>query len=335
MKLLPRALAATALFSACLSAAPALAQRPDRTMFRQPHFVEPASWSLGITLGVSDLWGDVGTQGIVDHYANGKYTDNIKALGSIYVRRSFRPALAARFGIGYGRLYAHDNWNETKAKQAETFEDDALQRYIRNQDVRTDIWETYLVAEISPLRFNDNSRMARRRFQPYAVLGLGYFYNRPFSQLKTRSGAGGGRYVDISALRLEGQEFKDAEGKPLEGAPERDKLFHLSVNGGLGVRWDIGKHLGLGAEWMYRYTFTDQIDGVSTNYIDPALFDANLNAKDAGVAKEIYDKSWEIIPNYQNAPGALRGNSSVKDGYSSVSINFFWRILAKHQRWWW
>lgn len=323
------------LFSAVLLlGSSAGAQRRDNSFFREPHFVEPVGWSLGITLGTSDLWADVGTKGIIDHYNNENYTDHVYALGSLYGRYTFRPAIAARLAISYGRVGAADNFNINKARKASTIEDDAFQRYLRNQDVRTDIWESYLVAEIMPLRFNMNSRMSRRRFQPYVALGIGGFYNRPFGTYTARNGSGGGRYIDLTTLHLEGQEFKGSDGKPLEGAPKKDNLFHVSVPAGLGVRWDIGEHLGLGLEYLYRYTFTDQMDGVSTKYIDPTLFDANLSAQNAAIARDMYDKSWQIYEGAGNAPGAVRGNPAVNDAYSSISINFFWRVLGKQRPWW-
>jgi hypothetical protein len=108
----------------------------------------------------------------------------------------------------------------------------------------------------------------------------------------------------------------------------------MSVPLGLGVRWDIGQQLGLGIEYLYRYCFTDYLDGVSGTYIDPAYFDANLSPKEAAIARDMHDKSWIINNTTSHAPGELRGNKAVKDAFSTVSITFFYKIKSRIRPWW-
>ncbi|MBS1645396.1 MAG: hypothetical protein JST36_10195, partial [Bacteroidetes bacterium] len=104
--------------------------------YRAPEFVERPGWSLGVTFGMSDLWGDVGTKSPLNHYTNDKYWDRPHFMGGIFARYALHPGLVFRTGINYGTLYANDNWNYTAAKKASTLEDDAYQRYARNLDVR-------------------------------------------------------------------------------------------------------------------------------------------------------------------------------------------------------
>ena len=40
-------------------------------------YVEKDGWSIGMNVGMSDLWGDVGTKSAIEHYTNSKYFDKV------------------------------------------------------------------------------------------------------------------------------------------------------------------------------------------------------------------------------------------------------------------
>src|SRR5690606_17528655 len=110
---------------------------------------------------------------------------------------------ALRLGASYGTLHASDEWNKEKAKSAESVEDDAYQRYLRNQQIRSNIWETSLLMEITPRRFNYESLGASKRFQPYVLLGIAYFHFKPTAKYIDKDGNDRG-YVNLYDLNLEG-----------------------------------------------------------------------------------------------------------------------------------
>lgn len=321
---------------AALGAAAANAQ-PWRhaNQHRNPDFVEPRGWSLGATFGITDLWSDVGTKSIIDHYGNDNYAGNIKFMGGLYARYTKSPALSFRLGVNHGTLYASDNWNINKAKKAGSIEDDAFQRYWRHQNIKSKIWEGQLLAEFYPFRLNPETMRARKRFQPYAMLGVAGFYYQPKTEYTKRSDRfGKTTWVDVRDLRTEGEGFVGLDGKPATEVKQYS-LTQFAVPMGLGVRWDIGDNLGLGIEYLYRYCFTDYLDDVSGAYIDPLLYDINLPADKAAIAKDVADKRWQVMPTGDKNPsGQLRGNSSVNDAFSSISINFFYRIGDKQRVWW-
>lgn len=317
------------------SVVPAHAQWSLRKHRRDRDFVQPNTWAIGMTLGTTDLWGDVGTKGLVDHYNNSNYTSNMKFMGGMYGRYTAHPALGIRLGFNFGTLYASDEFNFEKAKKAKSTEDDYYQRYLRNQKVKNIIWDGHLLFEFNPLRMNvDNDHARNRRFQPYLMAGIGGFYMTPKAEYKNRV-TGQTKWQNIYDLHLEGDGFgKLADGSGTYDAPARYKRYQLSIPMGIGFRWDVGKQLGLGIEYLYRYTFTDYLDGVSDRYVNPAVFDANLNAKNAAIAKDVYDRSWIIDPTVTHAPGELRGNKAVPDGYSTLSINFYYKVKSKRIPWW-
>jgi len=291
--------------------------------------IEPRGFSIGTNFGMTDMWGDVGTKSIVDHYNNDKYWKKPMFMGGLYVRYTIHPAVALRLGVNYGTLYATDEWNEHAANKAsDPSKDDAAQRYIRNQDAKTNVWEGNLLVEINPFRFNVESGLAKKRFQPYLLAGVGGFHYRTFSSdidRVTREA----KWVDITDLHLEGQ------GWDFNGAPKQPSSWQLSVPLGVGVRWDIGNQLGLGIEYMWRMTFTDYLDGVSDRYIDPNMYAQHMPADKAALAADIADKSWVIVdPNYKHQPGELRGNKSNNDSYSTISITFFYKIKHRAMAWW-
>lgn len=311
---------------------PAQAQRKYDRGWREPELSEPIGWSVGMTVGLSDLWGDVGTRTPLDHYANSEYWSNTKFMGGVYGRYAFHPAFAARLSTNFGTLYANDNWNKTKAEKAEKLDDDHVQRYLRNQDVRSYVWEGTLMAEIMPFRFNKTTALARKRMQPYLMAGVGVFNHRSQSTWKSRPGNGGGygQWVDIYELHLEGDGWK------FDDAPKLSQRWNINVPLGLGLRWDIGRNVGIGVEYLYRVTFTDYIDGVSDKYLPAQYYDAQLPPDKVGMAMDIVDKTWLITgkDSYRHNAGEIRGNKADNDHFSTISINIFYKINTRRNPWW-
>ncbi len=81
-------------------------------------------------------------------------------------------------------------------------------------------------------------------------------------------------------------------------------------------------------ELLLRKSFTDYIDDVSTEYIDPDLFDKYLSPENAVIARKIHDKTYGIVTpgvtRYE--PGTQRGNPNQNDSYFSVLIKVGIRI---------
>jgi opacity protein-like surface antigen len=319
-----RSLITLCLGLAAASTSNAQIGKPNR-LFRQPKYIDPPSWSIGVNFGLTDLWGDVGTKSILDHYNNDKYWKKPMFMGGLYGRYTPHPALGVRLGVNYGTLYASDNFNEQKAMKASSIEDDAYQRYFRNLNVKSNIWEAQLLLEINLRRLNIYSNAARKHFNPYVAFGVGGFHFRSRGEYKPRNN-NETQWIDLDKLNLEGQGYPNG--------PKKYSQWQLNVPLALGLRWDVGKQLALGVEYAYRYCFTDYIDNVSGKYVDPAIFDQMLDKRDAARARDMYDKSWQIDPSASHLAGEARGNSSVKDGYSTISINFYYKIKDRKSPWW-
>lgn len=294
-------------------------------------YIEHPGFSVGLNVGISDLWGDIGTQSPIDHYTNGKYFKQVFFMGGIFARYSAHPSLGFRLNLDYGTLYATDEWNEKKAMKAKTTDDDAYQRYLRNQDAKVNVWETSLVAEFFPLRLNSESRSASRRLQPYILAGVGLFHQHNYASV-VHAGTKAKKWVDVNDIPLEGEGLTFVNETP--GFSRKVKQFQFAAPVGLGLRWDINNEVSVGVEYMYRITTTDRLDKVSSQYPTDEYYDARLSPEDATLAKAIVDKTWVIDPSFQRKPWATRGNKDVFDGYSTFSVMLIYRLNANKNPWW-
>ncbi|KAA5533604.1 hypothetical protein F0919_13780 [Taibaiella lutea] len=300
-------------------------------------YIEQRGFSIGFNIGQADLWGDVGTKGVIDHYNNNVYTKDIfksmRFMGGMFVRYTYIPGISFRLGVNYGSLYATDEWNTEKALKATYISDDYYQRYVRNLDVKTNIWESNFLVEISPLRLSnwEFGKLSKMRFQPYILVGFGGFFFNPRGTVKDLE-TGVSKTVDLQPLRTEGEGF-NAPGKTF---PKSYSLFSYAGIGGIGFKFDVGKGLGLGLEYQLRYTFTDYLDDVSGAYIDPLDQQVAFlgNPGKADLSNKMSDRSSEIIAGNKNKAGSLRGNPDNKDMYSTVSIMFYWKIKKRNSPWW-
>jgi len=284
-------------------------------------YVEQSGWAIGTTFGTTDLWGNVGTKSPIDHYANSHYTDKIVFMGGIMGRYTVHPCLAFRFEGSFGTLYATDVWNEDAAKKGTTQDPDAYQRWARHQDAKTYIEEGMALMEFEPFRLNPESRTANRRGQIYVDLGVAYMHFTPYTTVGET-----GTWVNAYNLDLEGEGF----GK---GYPPQFSLWTPSIPMGIGYRWDVGKHLNIGCEFLFRYTFSKYLDAVSGTYISDEAFAQHLSAKLAAEAAVTADKGYQYNLEQPNNAGNERGTGK-NEAFSSFTISIYYKIFPANSMWW-
>jgi hypothetical protein len=272
--------------------------RPQRV------YVEPDGWSIGTNIGMTDMWGDVGTKTAVDHYLNSKYFDKVSFMGGMFGRYSFHPLFAIRFQLNFGSFYATDAWNYDGVKTVNHLEGtDYVQRYLRSQTAKAIVFEAATLLELTPRRFNLKGKAYKRR-QPYVAAGVGLMHYTPYSTVGK-----GPTFVRTYDLSLEGQGW---EGEYPKKNSRWQPVFPLAI----GYRWDLGDHLNLGIEYMYRMTMFDYLDGVSGKYVSQFEFNQNMSPGDAKLA------------------GTLRGNPANNDAYSTLTITFAFRVPTRSRIWW-
>lgn len=290
--------------------------RPSRV------YVEPDGWSIGTNIGTTDMWGDVGTKGPVDHYTNSKYFDKVSFMGGMFGRYSFHPSFAVRLMLNFGSFYATDQWNYDGVKGKNLIEGkDYVQRYLRAQNAKAIIVESSALLEYTPRRFNVKGKAYKRR-QPYLGAGLAIFHYTPYSTVANTP-----TFVKTYDLSLEGQGW---EGN----YPKKSSRWQPSVPLAVGYRWDLGDHLNLGIEYMYRMTFFDYLDGVSGKYVSAFEFNQNMSPNEAKTAIQVADKSAYYNNALPNRAGTLRGNPSNNDAYSTITITFSYKVPSRNRIWW-
>ncbi len=285
-------------------------------------YIEPTGWSLGAHFGITDLWGDVGTKSILDHYSNSKYFDKVAVMGGMFGRYTIHPALAVRMSLSAGTLYATDEWNYDKAMISTSQGDDAYQRYARGQKIRSDIFEGSLLFEVTPFRWNSEKKMANRKGQLFLGAGAGYFHFTPYNVVGT-----GVKFRQVYDLHIEGDGFG-------VGYPDAYKLWQFCIPMVIGYKWDIGQHCNIGVEFMYRKTLFDYLDNVSGKYIDPREYLKHMSQKDAITAALVQDKAYLYKLQQPNVAGNMRGNPDNNDGYSSINLTFYYKVFSRTKQWW-
>jgi hypothetical protein len=276
---------------------------------------EKSRFEIGINIGPSFFLGDLGGH-------RGKGTRFVKDLNLPLTQimtgafATFYPNewLGIRAAAQYGQIESADRIISTKGN-------DELYRKQRNLDFRSKIGEAYLAAEIFPfMLLNAGNEDYKPRWRPYGVIGVGYLHFNPQGSLTDANGKKTWYY--LKPLHTEGQGFAEY--------PERKEysLSQINIPMGVGVKFYLSERINISGEILLRKSFTDYIDDVSTEYIDPNLFDKYLSPKDAIIAKQISDKVFAIVnPGLsRNSPGTQRGNPNQNDSYFTTFLKFGIRL---------
>lgn len=197
---------------------------------------------------------------------------------------------------------------------------DELWRKQRNLNFRSNVWELQLGTEIYPTMLFRKYDDYEPRLRPYGFIGIGLFHFNPQGSLT--DAAGNTTWYDLHPLHTEGQGFAEYPDK------KEYNLTQINIPAGFGLKYFLSDRVNLSTEFLYRKSFTDYLDDVSTSYADPALFSKYLNATDAAIATKISDKVVGIVtPGVTRyAPGTQRGNPKNPDAYFSLILKFGVRL---------
>lgn len=264
-----------------------------------------AGLNFGPTFFLGDLGGNRGRGSYFIKDVNLELTKMMKgAFFTVYPNSwlGFRVAGQYTFVSGRDNVINTDGRNELFRKE-------------RNLDFRSHMWEAYGACEFFPVSFaNREYDEYDPLLMPYVFGGVGLFHFDPEGSLKNPNGEL--TWYKLHPLRTEGQGMKEYPNRPTYS------LTQINIPFGGGVKVRISDRVSTGIELLYRHTFTDYIDDVSTTYIDPHYFDVYLSPADAIIARKIHDKTVGIInpgiTRYE--PGTQRGNPNKNDDYFSCLL---------------
>lgn len=242
-------------------------------MSQQENFLSRSSF--GPSFGGSYYIGDLNKY---NHFKNTHL-----ALGLIY-RYYINSRVEFRVAAKYGRVSADDA-------------DSKIDVYrMRNLSFQSDIFE--ITSGIEFNYFNYKLGDGKYFFSPYLFLELGLFRMNPKTEYNDE-------LIELQPLGTEGQGSSLSDKDPYS-------LTQLAIPFGLGFKLNLGPRAAISFEYGLRKTFTDYLDDVGGNYVDPIA----LAQENGNLAARLADRSLDGF----QAVGA-RGNSSTKDWYSMFVIN--------------
>lgn len=216
------------------------------------------------------------------------------AIGVSFVHR-FGPRYQLVAGLTFGGIKGSDK------ESADPNDDDAAFRYVRNLSFRNRIQELSVVAQVD-LFENQATYISRVRGTPYLFAGLALFHHNPQAQapetdLQGNALPNAGEWVDLKDLKTEGEDYK---------------LIQVAIPFGVGVRFRINELMDIAGEFGFRYTFTDYLDDVSTDYVD-------LNTLDGELARAMAYRSNEVTPGASTKVDEIIAGTTTEAGYTTVS----------------
>ena len=277
-------------------------------------FGEKVKWEVGLNFGPSFFLGDLGGN-------SGKGTNDIKDINLEFTKMMKGVFITMYPKNWFGlRVAADVTYLEGSDDIITTTGINELWRKQRNLDFKTTILEGYIAVEVFPTMLLNRQSEYEPRLRPYGLAGIGIFHFNPKGSLT--DAAGNKSWYYLHPLRLEGQ------GMPEYPYSQPYKLTQLNIPLGAGLKYFVTDRINVSMEVLYRKTFTDYIDDVSTKYIDPANYTKYLTAQDATLAYKLSDKSIGIIyPGMTRYPaGTQRGDTKNGDTYFSVVMKIGVRL---------
>lgn len=210
------------------------------------------------------------------------------SIGSSY---NLSKQLSLGLGFSYMKLKADDKENDKAVLRA------------RNLNFESKVWDINLTLRWSPYTIGN--------FTPYIDAGVGLFHFNPTTIDRY------GNKQHLEELGTEGQ-----------GLADQDNTYYLltrfQIPFGAGIQYAINQRMALKLDFLFRKTFTDYIDDVSTIYPDGSLIDKKLP-----IVKQLTFRGDEIKPGAPYPSGAQRGNPDKKDFYYSGQIKFVYQLNKK------
>lgn len=281
-------------------------------------------FEVGVQLGTTMFLGDLGGQsGIGRPFLRDTDLRATRPALGLFARWNAGANFSARLDLNYLRLFGDDNLASIGARGEFSGEDpnrggdDAWFRYYRQLNFRSRVFEASISGEIIPYNFElGGGYQDYSVLSPYAVIGIGIFNFRP------QGITDDGEWVDLRPLRTEGQGFVSGR--------EQYKTTQVNVPLGFGLKWTYNDTWSMALEVNHRLTFTDYIDDVSTNYVDPQVFYDNMPIDQARMAERMARRSVEVDPGFINgvvsAPGEQRGDPKDNDSFYTITLRFSYLI---------
>ncbi|MEO6612219.1 MAG: hypothetical protein ABIT05_05745 [Chitinophagaceae bacterium] len=267
----------------------------------------------GLGIGPSFFLGDLGgAPGKGKTFIKDVDLPTTKIMKGIYV--NYYPAewLGLRVAANMGQLQGNDSLTNNKGGH-ERF------RKQRNLQFKSKIAEAYAALELYPTVFLEQYDGLQGKLRPYGLAGFGVFHFNPQGEYIRPDGTK--EWVDLKPLRLEGEGMTEY--------PDRKEysLIQMEMVMGGGIKYYIKENMYVGFEILHRKTFTDYVDDVSTQYVNPALFSTYLTPEQATMARQLMYRENLYNPSVSRPYiNTQRGDPKENDAFFSALLRFGWRL---------
>ncbi|MCB0483319.1 MAG: outer membrane beta-barrel protein [Flavobacteriales bacterium] len=223
---------------------------------------------------------------------------------------------------GFGRYMFSDNFGISGGLQwislsADDSRSDIPSHYSRNLSFKNNIIEFTGRGEFHFLHMGDLGGSFRYRlgFNAFVFAGVGVFYNNPKAELN-------GKTYALQPLQTEGVAYSKIQP---------------CVPLGAGLQFRFNKRHLFGAEIGWRYTLTDYIDDVSSNYVttphtDPiaaALADRSPELEGKGDPVFIGSEYFGAGSLANPSDPSPRGNPDLNDSYFTFMVQYSYALRGK------
>ncbi len=263
------------------------------------------NWDIGIQAGASNYLGEIGGKFDTrkDFVRDIKLNKTQFTAGG-FARYKFTSLLSAQLGLNWVRIQGADNASTNPARVG------------RNLSFRDDILELALTAQVFFYEMPDLGHTYRYKndFKMYAFGGVGGFYYNPKAYTKE------GDWVALRPLKTEGKSYGPV---------------NVCIPLGLGFLFTVNKRHRIGWEFNWRTTFTDYLDDVSSEYVDPSTLESDEARALANRNPEISymptgtDEGEVATPGQYGRAGEKRGDPSHKDTYLTTSLYYSYVIRGR------
>lgn len=240
--------------------------------YRVLDFIDPSlkSFSIGPQVGMSYYYGDLCET--KDCYANQHFSTGITS--------TLR--LNDYFFLNLNGIYYRIEGSDALSGN--------IKRLPRNLSFRSDNYELSLLGNFEFLNYNSFRYITRKEFpiSLFSFIGIGITTNNPKTFYK-------GEWYQLRPLMTEQTQYSPVA---------------VIVPFGIGVGYRFTDKITGSLNIGYRYTFTDYLDDVSTNYKDPTTFTNPIS-------QELNYRGDEVP---YGRKGSIRGNPDSNDGYLIIGL---------------
>ncbi len=221
-------------------------------------------------------------------------TDPLKISGLSlggFVKANFDPNWALSFNYTLGKIKADDSKSTVEQLRQ------------RNLSFTNKLREFSLLVDFN--FFDYFSGGGYSRFSPYLYTGLGAVIFNPKTKYQ-------GNEYELAGYDTEGVDYK---------------TYALSIPYGAGVKYNFKSNWTIMANIGYRNAYTDYLDDVSGNYIDPAKYATEPSTRQMQVP--LSDRSGEVLGYNIGGKDVQRGDFRKRDTYMFVGIGITYTFVSQ------